>query len=58
MMKYQVRYMCGGAGELLGSDLTMEQAQRLVDRHADGMHEEQVADLVIRKQPSVKVAQS
>lgn len=46
--KYEVRYMSGGEGELLGENLSYEQAQALVRLHAEDMHEENVADLVIR----------
>jgi len=54
--KYEVRYMSGGEGELLGENLSYEQAQALVRFHAEemlcvssGMHEENVANLVIRR---------
>jgi hypothetical protein len=46
---YEVRYMVDRTGELLGTDLTMAAAQALVNYHAEGMHPEQVADLVIRE---------
>ena len=46
--KYEVRYMSGGEGELLGENLSYKQAQALVRFHAEDMHEENAADLVIR----------
>jgi hypothetical protein len=54
--KYEVRYMSGGAGELLGEKLTYEEAQVLVRSFAEDMHEEQAADLVIRSDHSWEVA--
>ena len=46
--RYDVRYMSGGDGELLGENLSYKQAQALVRFHAQDMHEENAADLVIR----------
>ena len=54
--KYEVRYMSGGAGELLGEKLTYEEAQVLVRSFAEDMHEERAADLVIRSDHSWEVA--
>ena len=54
--KFEVRYMSGGPGELLGEKLTYEEAQALVRSFAEDMHEEQVADLVIRSDHSWEVA--
>ena len=47
--KYEVRYMCDREGELLASDLSYLEAQSFVRDMAEDMHEEQVADLVIRE---------
>ena len=59
--KYEVRYMSGGAGELLGENLSYKEAQALVRLmrslfHAEDMHGEQSADLVIRSDHSWEVA--
>jgi len=54
--QYEVRYMSGGAGELLGEKLTYEEAQVLVRSFAEDMHEERAADLVIRSDHSWEVA--
>ena len=54
--KYEVRYMSAGAGELLGENLSYKEAQALVRFHAEDMHEEQSADLVIRSDHSWEVA--
>ena len=47
--KYQVRYMCDAEGELMATDLSYGDAQETVRCFAEDMHEEQVADLVIRE---------
>lgn len=52
MDKYDVKYMNGGDGELLGADLSMVDAQTLVRKHAEDMHPEMAADLVIRLKPN------
>ncbi len=54
--KYEVRYMSGGAGELLGENLSYKEAQALARSFAEDMHEEQAADLVIRSDHSWEVA--
>jgi|TARA_B110000211_G_C13596304_1_gene342693 hypothetical protein len=48
-MKYDVRYMSGGEGELLGSNMSLADAQALVRENADDMHPENAADLVIKE---------
>ena len=48
-MKYEVRYMVDKVGELLGSKLSYTDAQAVVRFHADGMHPENAADLVIKE---------
>ena len=47
--KYQVRYMCDAEGELMATDLSYGDAQATVRCLAEDMHEEQIADLVIRE---------
>lgn len=47
--RYEVLYMCDAKGDLLATFLTYEAAQAMVRDMAEDMHEEQVADLVIRE---------
>ena len=46
---YEVVYMCDTQGEVLATDLSYGDAQATVRCFAEDMHEEQVADLVIRE---------
>ena len=46
--KYEVLYMSDYPGELLGSNMSMADAQALVRENAENMHPENAADLVIR----------
>ena len=47
---YEVRYMIDRVGELIASGLSIDDAQKVVREMAVGMHEEQIADIVIRQQ--------
>ena len=49
MENCDVRYMSGGEGELLGSNMSLADAQALVRENADDMHPENAADLVIKE---------
>jgi len=46
---YDVIYMCDTQGEVLATDLSYGDAQATVRCLAEDMHEEQIADLVIRE---------
>ena len=46
---YDVIYMCDTQGEVMATDLSYGDAQATVRCFAEDMHEEQVADLVIRE---------
>lgn len=52
MEKYQLRYMNGGDGEQLGTNLSMKDAQTMARARGDGMHPEMAADLVISPAPT------
>ena len=47
--RYDVRYMSDAVGELLGSNMSLADAQALVRVNADDMHPENAADLIIRE---------
>ena len=47
--KYQVRYMCDTQGEVMATDLSYGDAQATVRCFAEDMHEELIADLIIRE---------
>ena len=46
---YDVIYMCDTQGEVLATDLSYGDAQATVRCFAEGMHEELIADLIIRE---------
>ena len=54
--RYEVRYMCGGDGDLLLNNVTYEEAQAFVRTETIDMHCENAADMVIRELTKERIA--